>query len=393
MRPVLMAPGPSEVDLRVIQACMRPSISHGSPEFTQVLDEVCTMLQKIFQTSAEIIPMTCSGRGAVEGAFASTLEPGDSIVIVSNGVFCNMMVSIAERLELNTVVVRSEPGKPVDLGKIEDTVKKHHAKAIAAVHSETSTGALNPAEEIGEIATHYNLYYVLDCISSMGGVDVRTDEWGVDFCITGSQKCLASLSGLALVSVSDRMWDVFKARKTPIRSFYFDIQRWKLMWIPPDRGGELVFQYRRLPQTAATHLFYALHEACTMVLEEGLEARFNRHTRIAQGVRAALKALGLELFPDPGLESPTLSAFLPPKGIPEGDIRKAMKTDYGISLAGGLEEFYGKMVRFGHMGNTASPEYVVPTISALELTLKKLGVPVTPGAGSHAFYNSYATDK
>jgi aspartate aminotransferase-like enzyme len=350
------------------------------------------MLQNIYQSSAEVIPMTCSGRGAVEGAFASTLEPGEKIVVVANGVFCNMMVAIAERLQLEPVVVRSEPGKPVDLNKIEDAAKTAGVKAIAAVHSETSTGALNPAKEIGDIAKKHDLYYVLDCISSLGGVDIRPDEWGVDFCITGSQKCLASLSGLSLLTVSDRMWDVFKARKTPIQSFYFDIQRWRLMWIPPERGGELIFQYRRMPQTAATHLFYALHESCKMILEEGLEARFARHEKVARGVRAGLKAMGLAMFPDPGLESPTLSAFLPPDGIPDGDIRKTMKKEFGISLAGGLEEFHGKMIRFGHMGNTASPEYVVPTLSALELTLQNKGVSVTPGAGTSAFYKSYASN-
>lgn len=385
MKRLLMIPGPSEVDYRVIQACVRPSIGHHDAEFVGVMDETCQMLGKIFQTKSEIIPLVCSGRGGIEAALVSSLEPGERVLIVFNGVFCNMITSIAERVGTVPVVVKYEPGKKMDLTRIEDTIRTNKGmKAIAAVHSETSTGMLNPAEEIGKIAQHHNLIYILDCVSSLGGVDVRPDEWGVDICVTGSQKCLASLPGIAIASVSDRMWDVFERRKTPIQSFYFDLNRWKLMWIPKERGGKVIYEYRRMPITTSTHLIYALNEACRMILEEGLKQRFERHEKIARAVRKALRKIGIEIFPEPGLESPTLTAFLPPRGVRESDIRKIMKQKYGIAIADGLEEFYGKMLRIGHMGNTASMEYIVPTIVALELALKELGVDVEVGRGVNA---------
>jgi len=382
MRRLLMVPGPSEVSFRIIQACVCPSISHLDPEFIEVMDETCRMLGQIFQTKSEIIPLFSSGRGGIEAALASSLESGERVLVVSNGVFCNMITSIAKCVGIMPIVVKYEPGKKMDLTKIEDAIKKNNdVKAIAAVHSETSTGMLNPAQEIGEIAKEHNLIYILDCVSSLGGVDVRPDEWGVDICITGSQKALGSLPGLAILSVSGRMWDIFEKRKTPIQSFYFDLSRWKSMWIPKERGGKIIYGYRRMPVTASTHLIYALHEACKMILEEGLSQRFERHQRIAKAVREALKRLGIKIFPEPGLESPTLTAFLPPRGARESDIRKIMKQKYGIAIADGLEEFHGKMLRIGHMGNTASMEYIVPTVAALELTLRELGVNVEVGAG------------
>jgi len=389
MRRLLMIPGPTEVDFRVTQACVRPSIGHLDAEFIEVMDKTCQMLGKIFQTKSEIIPLVSSGRGGIEAALASSLEPGERVLVVSNGVFCNMITSIAKCVGLMPIVVKYEPGKKMDLTKIEDAIKKNNGiKAIAAVHSETSTGMLNPAQEIGEIAKEHNLIYILDCVSSLGGVDVRPDEWGVDICITGSQKALGSLPGLAILSVSDRMWDIFEKRKTPIQSFYFDLSRWKSMWIPKERGGKIIYGYRRMPVTASTHLIYALHEACKMILEEGLSQRFERHQGIAKAVREALKRLGIKIFPEPGLESPTLTAFLPPRGVRESDIRKIMKQKYGIVIADGLEEFHGKMLRIGHMGNTASMEYVIPTIAALELTLRELGVDLEVGRGVDALLQS-----
>lgn len=384
-----MIPGPTEVDFRIIQACVRPSISHLDPGFVRVMDETCQMMGKIFQTKSEIILFPSSGRGGIEGALASGLEPGERVIIVSNGVFCNMITSIAKCVGTVPVVVKYEPGRKMDLTKIEDAIKKNNdVKAIVAVHNETSTGMLNPAKDIGGIAKEHNLIYILDCVSSLGGVDIRPDEWGVDICITGSQKALGSLPGLAIVSLSDRMWHVFEKRKTPIQSFYFDFSRWKSMWIPKERGGKVIYGYRRMPVTGSTHLVYALHEACKMVLEEGLMKRFERHQKVAKAMREALKKLGIEIFPEAGLESPTLTAFLPPQGINEFDIRKIMKQKYGVAIADGLEEFHSKLLRIGHMANTASMEYVVPTIAALELALRELGLDVDVGAGVDALLQS-----
>jgi len=384
-----MIPGPTEVAFRVIQACVRPSIGHLDPDFIKVMDETCKMLREIFQTKSEIIPLVSSGRGGIEAALVSTLEPRDQILVVSNGVFGNMITSIAKHVGAMPIVVNYKPGKRIDLTRIEDAVKKNNdIKAIAVVHSETSTGMLNPVKDIGEIARQYNLIYIVDCISSLGGAEVRVDEWGVDICIAASQKALGALPGLAILSISDRMWNVFENRRVPIQSSYFDLSKWRSMWIPKERGGKVIYGYRRMPTTGATHLIYALHEACNMILEEGLQQRFKRHQKVAKGVREALKRLGIKIFPELGLESPTVTAFLPPEGIDESKIRRIMKQKYGVVIAGGLEEFHGKMLRIGHMGNTASVEYVVPTLISLELALKELGVSVKIGTSVNTFLQS-----
>jgi aspartate aminotransferase-like enzyme len=170
------------------------------------------------------------------------------------------------------------------------------------------------------------------------------------------------------------MWEIFDQRTTVPQSFFFDLNRWKLMWLKKEHGGLLKFKYRRQPMTVATHLVYALDEAARLVLEEGMDARCLRHRKAAKAIHAALPHLGLTLFPDKDLASPTTTAIIPPEGIDEGDIRKILRQKYGVLVAGGLEEFYGKMFRIGHMSLTASYEYIIPTIAALELTMKELGV-------------------
>jgi len=216
------------------------------------------------------------------------------------------------------------------------------------------------------------------------------DEWGIDLLCTGSQKCLGSLAGLAPVGIADRMWEIFDRRTTSPQSFFFDLNRWKLMWLRKEHGGLLKFKYRRQPMTMATHLVYALDEAARLALEEGLDSRFRRHRTASAALRAALPHLGLALFPDERLASPTTTAILPPKGVSEGAIRKILKERYGVLVAGGLEEYYEKMFRIGHMALTASYEYIIPTIAALELAMMELGVDgVAPGCAVEAAQKAF----
>jgi aspartate aminotransferase-like enzyme len=278
------------------------------------------------------------------------------------------------RCRLDVTEIVSEQGKPLDLDRIEDAASSSDLKAIAVVHSETSSGVLNPIREIGEIAKRFNLIYIVDAVSSAGGAEIQMNEWGIDILCTGSQKCLGSLAGLAPVGIADRMWDIFDRRTTIPQSFFFDLNRWKLMWFKKEHGGLLKFKYRRQPMTVATHLVYALDEATRLVIEEGLETRFRRHRTAAKAIHAALPHLGLTLFPDADLASPTTTAIIPPKEISEGDIRRILRQKYGVLVAGGLEEFYEKMFRIGHMALTASYEYIIPTIAALELTMQELGM-------------------
>jgi aspartate aminotransferase-like enzyme len=205
------------------------------------------------------------------------------------------------------------------------------------------------------------------------------DDWGIDLLCTGSQKCIGSLAGLAMVGISDRMWDIFDKRSSTPQSYLLDLSRWKLMWFPKEEGGLLKFGYRRQPMTMATHLIYALDEAARLVLEEGVEIRSRRHKTASAALRAALPALKLRLFPDKSIASSTTTAILPPEGITEDAIRKILRERYGVLVAGGLEEYYKKMFRIGHMALTSSHEYIIPTIAALERTLHELGMDIRSG--------------
>jgi alanine-glyoxylate transaminase/serine-glyoxylate transaminase/serine-pyruvate transaminase len=381
------------VNLRVLKALMQPTINHHDPRFAAVVDGCMELLQPLFGTTGEVLLLTSSGRGGMEAALTSTLEPGDRVAILKNGVFANMMASIAARLGAEVVGVSSEWGQPADLERLEAALQQRPTKALGVVYSESSTGALNPAAECGKLARRYGAVYLLDCVSALAGMPVRMDEWGVDLCFAGSQKGLGAPPGLAVVAVAERMWEVFERRRTPVSSFYFDLLRWKQMWLPPERGGELRFGFRRQPVTLSTNLVYALREACQILHEEGLPACFARHARILAATRAAMQALGLEMLPPPEIQSPTISAIFPPAGVDEGELRRIMRERYGVVISGGLEELRGRIIRIGHMANTASPEYLLPTITALELALQELGANVEVGAGVAAAREALMRDE
>ncbi len=373
MRELFMQPGPTEVAASVIQAMCRPAISHGDSRFHEVQDSASERVARIIGTQGQVVLLNASGRGGIEAAVSTALEPGDRILIINNGVFGNMLREISRRCGLDVIEHKSPQGKVLDLDQIEKDAGAPGLKALAVVHSETSSGVLNPIREIGEIARRKELIYIVDAVSSAGAAEIRMDEWGIDLLCTGSQKCLGSLAGLAPVGIAERMWEIFEHRKTTPQSFFFDLTRWRLMWFKPEHGGQLKFKYRRQPLTMATHLVYALDEAARLVLEEGLEKRWERHAISSTALRAALPHLKLTLFPDESVASCTTTAILPPPGITEGSIRRLLKEKHGVLVAGGLEEFYEKMFRIGHMSLTASYECIIPTVAALELTMLELG--------------------
>jgi aspartate aminotransferase-like enzyme len=390
MRELFVMPGPTEVEPSVIQAMCRPAISHGDVRFHEVMDRASESVAKIIGTSGQVVILVASGRGGIEASLSTALEPDDHVLVINNGVFGTMLTNISSRCRLNVTEIRGEPGKPLDLERIDRAASAKGLKALVTVHSETSTGILNPIREIGEIARNYNLIYIVDAVSSAGGAEIRMDDWGIDFLCTGSQKCIGSLAGLAMVGISDRMWDIFDRRSTVPQSFFFDLSKWRLMWFPKEKGGLLKFKYRRQPMTMATHMIYALDEAARLALDEGLEKRFRRHMVASSAVRAALPLMDLRLFPDVSVTSPTTTAILPPEGIDEGVIRKILREKHGVLIAGGLEEYYQKMFRIGHMSMTASHEYIIPTLSALEMTMRELGVDITPGSAVGAAQEVFA---
>ncbi len=383
-RPILMIPGPTELPWPVIQAMNQPPTSQYDLNFDlNVLEPTCLALKEVFQTrSGEVILMPGSGRTALEAAAVSVVEPGDRAVVVVAGQFGLLMRGIMDRIGAQVTEFPVEWGQPLDLRALERTVERVRPKVLTLVHNETSTGTTYPAAEVGRIAKRAGALYLLDTVSSLAGLDIRTEEWGVDLNMTGSQKCLAAPLGLALVGVSPRAWEAMERRARPASSLVYDLRRWLELWIPVSRGGKVSDTERRVqPISIPTHLTAAMRAAVDLILEEGLAHRVARHAVAGRAFRAGLEAMRLELFPHPSVASDTVSCFKTPNGIEAGAVVRQMRDRYGILIGTGLEKMRTTALRVGHMGITASPHYLLPTLAALELALRDLGYKAEPGAG------------
>jgi aspartate aminotransferase-like enzyme len=391
-RPVLMIPGPTELPWPVIQALNQPpSIQYDRGFDETVLEPTTLALREVFQTRGEVLIMPGSGRTALEAGALSVVEPGDRVLVIGAGVFGVLMREIMGRVGADLTEFPVEWGARLDLDRLAREAERLRPKVITLVHNETSTGTTYPAAEVGRIARACDSLFLLDTVSSIAGIDVRTDEWGVDLNMTGSQKCLAAPLGMALVSVSARAWEAMERRRTPARSYAYDLRRWREQWVPVSRGGKVPDGTgRRQPVSIPTHLTEAMRVAVRLILDEGLEHRFRRHAVAAGALRAGVAAMGLEMFPDPAMLSSTVSSIRAPRGIDTAAVVATMRDRYGILIGTGLDKIRASTLRIGTMGLTASPQYVLPTLSALELALRDLGYKAEPGAGVAAAQKSFA---
>jgi aspartate aminotransferase-like enzyme len=363
---LLMTPGPTEVSGRVIRAMMRPAIHHNDPRFVKLFDETEELLQKIFRTQNHVVLFPGSGRVGMEASILSLVEPGDKVLNVISGVFSRWFRDIVKRHGGYSVELNFDWGKSVDTDKIAEALEADRdIRAVTVVHSETSTGALNPVQEIGRIVERHEAVLIADTISSMGGVDIPVDDWKIDACITAPQKCLGGLIGLSIVSVGEKAWERMAKRKTPADSYAFDLYKWKQSWFPKEKGGLLIKGRRSFPVLPPTHVTYALNEACKEALEEGLEKRFRRHTIASKATCEALKAMGLEIYPDESITAPGVTVLKTPQGVDDANVRRTMQNDFQVMVAGGMEELSGKTIRIGHMANTAEKSCILRTIYAL----------------------------
>jgi aspartate aminotransferase-like enzyme len=383
-RATLMIPGPTELPWPVIQALSQPPIIQYDQHFdVEILEPVTLGLREVFQTTAgEVIVMPGSGRTALESSAISVTEPGDRVVVVVAGVFGSLMREIMVRAGAEVTEFSVEWGQPIDLAKLGQAIERARPKAVTLVHNETSTGTTYPAAQVGRLVKGHDALFMLDTVSSLAGLDVRTDEWGVDFNMTGSQKCLAAPLGMALASVSPAGWEAMERRKHKATSYAYDLLRWRENWVPTSRGGQIPDGApRRQPVSIPTHLTQALGAAVKLILEEGLPHRFVRHAVAGRAFRAGLDAMRIEMFPDGSLLSDTVSCFKAPPGIDPAAVVRHMRDHYGILIGTGLDRIRTATLRVGHMGITSSPLYVLPTLSALELTLRDLGYRTEAGAG------------
>lgn len=379
-RPILMIPGPTEIPWRVIQAMARPSAIQYELDFDrEVLDAAVEQLKPIFQTANEIIQLPGSGRVALEASALSVVEPGDRVFVIVAGSFGALMREIMDRAGAQVTEYAVPWGQPIDLTDLEAKVAAIRPKILTVVHNETSTGAAYPVEAVGQITRRHGALFLVDTVSSLAGLDIRSDEWGIDLNMTGSQKCLMSPLGLAVVSVSPRAWEAMEARKRKAVTFSYDLLRWKRQWVPAERGGGWSGGPRRQPVSMPPHLCLALLEAARMINEEGMPARVARHEKAGKALRAGLTALKLDLFPDPSIASDTVSCIRLPDGIEAKGLVIEMRR-HGVAITTGIDPMHKTTIRVGHMGVTASPEYILPTLGALEMSLRELGAKVELGA-------------
>ena len=367
---VLMGPGPSDVPPRVLQALSAPCIGHLDPAFLSIMNETQDLLRHLFQTENELtIAVSGTGSAGMETCFVNLVEPGDEVVVCVNGVFGTRMCDIVGRLGGNLIRVDAPWGKTIDPNAVRDAVKGKSPKVLAIVHAETSTGVCQPLEEIKTIARDSGALFLVDMVTSLGGMEVSLDKMGIDAAYSGTQKCISCPPGLSPVSFSPAAMDVLKARKTPVASWYLDMSMVGSYW-----GNE-----RKYHHTAPINMNYALREALRIIAEEGLEARFARHLLNHRALVAGVEAMGLSMLVTEGERLPMLNAVCIPDGADDLKVRKALLNDFGMEIGGGLGDLAGKVWRVGLMGHASRRRNVVLFLSALETILKAQGAGITTG--------------
>ena len=359
----LMGPGPSDIHPRVLAALARPIIGHLDPEFIRLMDEVKTLLQYAFQTSNNVtLPVSAPGSAGMECCFVNLVEPGDTVVVCQNGVFGGRMKENVERCGGIPVMVEDEWGSPVDPAKLEAALKDTpDAKVVAFVHAETSTGAESDAKRLTEIAHAHDCLVIVDAVTSLGGIPLLVDDWKLDAVYSGTQKCLSCVPGLSPVTFGSNAVAKIKGRTTKCQSWFLDLNLVLSYW-----GGEGKRAYHH---TAPINPLYALHEALTLLKEEGIENAWSRHRKNHEALRDGFEAMGLSLIVAPDARLPELNAVSVPDGVDEAEVRKRLLNDYNLEIGAGLGAMAGKIWRIGLMGAGATHESVDRLLFAVDRVL------------------------
>lgn len=361
----LMGPGPSEVHPRVLSALSRPTIGHLDPKFVEMMDEVKAMLQRAFQTKNELtMPISAPGSAGMETCFVNLMEPGEKVIVCANGVFGGRMKENVERLGGTAVMVEDAWGEPVDANKVADAFKHNpDAKILAFVHAETSTGALSDAKELVALAHEHGALAIVDAVTSLGGVPLDVDGWGIDAIYSGTQKCLSCPPGLSPISFNDRAVAKIKARKTKVASWFLDLTLVMGYW---GSGAKRTYHH-----TAPINALYGLHEALVMLHEEGLEQAWARHRHNHAALRSGLEALGFEYIGKDGARLPQLNAVKLPNGVDEIKLRALLLNEFNLEIGSGLGALAGKIVRIGLMGYGSNSRNVMYCLAAMKEVLPR----------------------
>ena len=384
-RRVLLGPGPSPVDDRVLRSMAAPLVGHLDPLFVRTMDEVQELLRYVFETNNRLtMPVSGTGSAGMEAAVANLLEPGEEIVVCINGYFGERMHEMALRVGAKPVRVESDWGGPVDLEKARAAWHSSKARVLFAVHAETSTGVRQEIAPLREIVDERDGFLMIDAVTSIGAHSIGVDRNRVDACYAGTQKALSCPPGLAPVTFSDRAVARIQSRQTKVCSWYLDTSLLTAYW--GDSGGAP----RAYHHTAPISMNYALHEALRLVAEEGLENRAKRHERNHRALVAGLEAMGLRMLVARGSRLWTLNTVLIPDGVDDMKVRKQLLEEFDIEVGGGLGVFKGKIWRIGLMGAGSTENNVLLLLAALEKCLKAQGYrPADSGvSAANAFYAS-----
>lgn len=374
----LMGPGPSDIDPRVLAAMARPTIGHLDPEFIAMMDQVKEMLKTVLKTSNELtLPVSAPGSAGMEACFVNLVEPGDKVIVCQNGVFGGRMKENVERFGGTAILVQDEWGQPVDPAKVEAAFAENpDAKILAFVHAETSTGVRSDAKTLCQIAQKNNALTIVDAVTSMGGIELDVDGWGIDALYSGTQKCLSCPPGISPVTFSEKAVEVVKARKTTVPSWFLDKNLVMGYW---GGGGKRAYHH-----TAPVNALYALHEGLVMLLDEGLENTWQRHELHHNALKAGLEALGMEFLVDEEYRLPQLNSVKVPESVDEAAVRTALLQNYSLEIGAGLGALAGKVWRIGLMGASCNRRNVMLCLDALENTIRAQGVELGQGAAEAA---------
>jgi alanine-glyoxylate transaminase / serine-glyoxylate transaminase / serine-pyruvate transaminase len=372
----LLGPGPSNIHPRVEMAMLAPIVGHLDPYFVTIMEDTMNMLRAIFQTENELtFPISGTGSSGMEASIVNFVEPGDVVVIAVNGLFGERLADVAQRCGAVVEPLKAEWGNIIEDDDIKAALKKHKkVKLLGLVHAETSTGALQPLVEASRLAKEHDALFLVDTVTSLGGHEVALDKWGIDICYSGTQKCLSCPPGLSPFSVNKKALEVLKARVNKVQSWYLDLSLLSSYWSSS----------RFYHHTAPISMVYALHEALTLIIDEGIENRVKRHLLHGAALQAGLEAMGLKLHAQKGHRLATLTSVDVPEGVEDLKFRQRLLNEYSIEIGGGLGPLKGKIWRIGLMGHSSTQHNIILVLSAMETLLQSDGMKVNPGAGVNA---------
>ncbi|MHA1804611.1 MAG: pyridoxal-phosphate-dependent aminotransferase family protein [Promethearchaeota archaeon] len=359
---LLMGPGPSCVPPEVYKALSCKTLGHLDPYFIKIMDEIQILLQQLMNTRNRLtLPISGTGSAGMETCFVNLIEPNDPVLILTNGVFGMRMQEVAERLRAQVDNIDFEWGTPVIPRVVEEKVNEKDYKIIAVVHAETSTGVKNPIEALSKIVKKTNALFLVDTVTSLGGIEVKVDEWAMDAVYSGTQKCLSCPPGLSPVSFSDKAFTKITHRETKVPNWYLDMSLISQYW-----SGERARVYHH---TAPINMLYALYQALLLIFEERLEKVYKRHEENHIRLKEGLEELGLEMYVEEGYRLPMLNAVKIPEGVDDLKVRSTLLKEHKIEIGGGLGPLAGKIWRIGLMGHGARSENVDRLLKALKTIL------------------------